>query len=164
MPPGTGRFVCSSTGRVNRAVLAITASAPDAHEEAGGNGGADDADDGRCRFEGSRPAYLSLVRGPAGSAWRQGSLRTGVPASCAAGRAAATRTICAAGGINASLETPDPEDRVEIHAADTIREGHFVCDPRAVELPTRRASDRIPKPAQWACGFDTPGTKRSINV
>ena len=57
--------------------------------------------------------------------------RTGVPASCAAGRAAASRTICAAGGINASLETPDPEDRMEIHAADTIREGHFVCNPRA---------------------------------
>ena len=52
MPPGTGRLVCSSTGGVNRAVLAITASALAAHEEAGGNGGADDADDGRYRFEG----------------------------------------------------------------------------------------------------------------
>ena len=52
VPPGTGRLVCSSTGGVNRAVLTITASALAAHEEAGGNGGADDADDGRCRLEG----------------------------------------------------------------------------------------------------------------
>ncbi|TCJ16210.1 FAD-binding protein [Rubrobacter taiwanensis] len=62
-------------------------------------------------------------------------------------------TIWAAGGINASLGTRDPEDRWEIHAADTIREGHFVNDPRAVELLARNAPDRIRELAGWGCGF-----------
>jgi succinate dehydrogenase / fumarate reductase, flavoprotein subunit len=33
----------------------------------------------------------------------------------------------------------DHEDRWEIHAADTVGEGHFVNDPRMVEILAREA-------------------------
>ncbi len=66
-------------------------------------------------------------------------------------------TIWAAGGINAALGTLDPEDRWEIHAADTIREGHFVCDPRAVELLTKHAPERVLELAEWGCDFNRTG-------
>ena len=63
-------------------------------------------------------------------------------------------TIWAAGGINASLGSLDPEDRWEIHAADTLDEGHFVNDPTAVETLCRRAPDRIRELAEWGMDFD----------
>lgn len=63
-------------------------------------------------------------------------------------------TRWAAGGINASLGTLDPEDRWELHAADTLREGHFVCDPRAVELLARDSPDLVRELAAWGCPFD----------
>jgi succinate dehydrogenase / fumarate reductase, flavoprotein subunit len=63
-------------------------------------------------------------------------------------------TRMAAGGINASLGTLDQEDRWEIHAADTIREGGFICQPRAVELLAREAPDRVLELAEWGCEFD----------
>jgi succinate dehydrogenase / fumarate reductase flavoprotein subunit len=63
-------------------------------------------------------------------------------------------TIWAAGGINASLGSLDPEDRWEIHAADTLDEGHFVNDPTAVEMLCRRAPDRIRELAEWGMAFD----------
>ncbi|MBA2441675.1 MAG: FAD-dependent oxidoreductase [Rubrobacter sp.] len=62
-------------------------------------------------------------------------------------------TIWAAGGINASLGTRDPEDRWDIHAADTIGEGHYVCDPRAVEVLARQAPERIRELHEWGCPF-----------
>jgi len=63
-------------------------------------------------------------------------------------------TRWAAGGINASLGTLDPEDRWEIHAADTLREGHFVCQPRAVELLAREAPERVRELKAWGCDFN----------
>jgi succinate dehydrogenase / fumarate reductase flavoprotein subunit len=63
-------------------------------------------------------------------------------------------TIWAAGGINASLGSLDPEDRWAIHAADTLDEGHFVNDPTAVEMLCRRAPDRIRELAEWGMAFD----------
>ncbi|MFP4228623.1 MAG: L-aspartate oxidase [Salinivenus sp.] len=63
-------------------------------------------------------------------------------------------TIWAAGGINASLGSLDPEDRWEIHAADTLDEGHFVNDPTAVEMLCRRAPDRIRELDEWGMAFD----------
>ncbi len=63
-------------------------------------------------------------------------------------------TRWAAGGINASLGTLDPDDRWELHAADTLREGHFVCDPFAVELLARDSPDRVRELAAWGCPFD----------
>src|SRR4028119_1691446 len=58
-------------------------------------------------------------------------------------------TVWAAGGINASLGNLGPEDRWEIHAADTIGEGHFVNDPRAVEILAREAPERILELRDW---------------
>ena len=63
-------------------------------------------------------------------------------------------TIWAAGGINASLGSLDPEDRWEIHAADTLDEGHFVNNPTAVEMLCRRAPDRIRELDEWGMAFD----------
>ncbi|HSK86302.1 MAG TPA: FAD-dependent oxidoreductase [Rubrobacter sp.] len=63
-------------------------------------------------------------------------------------------TIRAAGGINAALGTLDQEDRWELHAADTIREGRLVCDPRAVELLAKNAPGRVRELADWGCRFD----------
>ncbi|WP_143961755.1 L-aspartate oxidase [Litoribacter populi] len=64
-------------------------------------------------------------------------------------------TKMAAGGINASLGNLDPEDRWEIHAADTLKEGHFVNDPKAVELVCKNAPQAIEELAQWGCPFNT---------
>ena len=62
-------------------------------------------------------------------------------------------TVWAAGGINASLGNLDPDDRWEIHAADTVGEGHFVNDPRAVEILAREAPDRVRELRDWGCPF-----------
>ena len=48
-------------------------------------------------------------------------------------------TVLAAGGINAALGTVDPEDRWQHHFADTVIEGHYLSNPRAVEILTREA-------------------------
>ena len=62
-------------------------------------------------------------------------------------------TVWAAGGINASLGNVDPADRWDIHAADTVGEGHFVNDPRAVEILARQAPERIQELYDWGCPF-----------
>jgi len=62
-------------------------------------------------------------------------------------------TTWAAGGINASLGSRDPEDSWEIHAADTLEEGHFLNDPDAVELVTREMPDRIRELDEWGMAF-----------
>lgn len=67
-------------------------------------------------------------------------------------------TVWAAGGINASLGTLDPEDRWEIHAADTLLEGHLLNDPTAVELVTKTMPDRIRELSDWGMEFDRTDT------
>jgi succinate dehydrogenase / fumarate reductase flavoprotein subunit len=62
-------------------------------------------------------------------------------------------TIWAAGGINAALGSLDPDDRWAIHAADTLKEGHFVNDPTAVETLCRNAPDRIRELDEWGMAF-----------
>ena len=62
-------------------------------------------------------------------------------------------TVWAAGGINASLGNVDSDDRWQIHAADTIGEGHFVNDPRAVETLAREAPERVLELWDWGCPF-----------
>lgn len=52
-------------------------------------------------------------------------------------------TSLAAGGINAALGTMDPHDSWQQHAADTIKEGYFLSDPRTVETVTRGAEEGI---------------------
>ncbi|MGM0706205.1 MAG: L-aspartate oxidase [Bacteroidota bacterium] len=63
-------------------------------------------------------------------------------------------TIWAAGGINASLGSLDPEDRWEIHAADTFNEGHLVNDVTAVETLCQRAPERIRELDAWGMDFN----------
>ncbi len=62
-------------------------------------------------------------------------------------------TTWAAGGINAALGSRDPEDSWEIHAADTLDEGHFLNDPEAVELVAREMPDRIRELDEWGMKF-----------
>ncbi len=63
-------------------------------------------------------------------------------------------TVMAAGGINAALRTRDEGDDWTLHAADTLREGHFICRSGAVELFARRAPERILELAEWGCPFE----------
>jgi succinate dehydrogenase / fumarate reductase flavoprotein subunit len=62
-------------------------------------------------------------------------------------------TILAAGGINAALGTMDPEDTPLIHAADTLREGQMLGDPRAVEILCREAPAAIKDLVTWGADF-----------
>ena len=62
-------------------------------------------------------------------------------------------TVLAAGGINAALGTRDPEDTWQQHFADTLFEGYFLADPRAVELLTREAAQAVLELAEWGCPF-----------
>ncbi|MBS3735951.1 MAG: FAD-binding protein [Candidatus Bipolaricaulota bacterium] len=63
-------------------------------------------------------------------------------------------TVKAAGGINASFGNLDPEDNWKIHAADTLREGGFINDPRAVELLCKKVPDRVKELREWGCNFN----------
>lgn len=62
-------------------------------------------------------------------------------------------TVLAAGGINAALGTVDPEDSIKQHFIDTMREGYFLADRRAVELLVEEAPDRVHELAKWGCPF-----------
>lgn len=61
----------------------------------------------------------------------------------------------ASDGINAALGNADPEDRWDIHAADTVREGRFLNQPEAVELLCKTAPDRVEELQDWGCDFTT---------
>jgi succinate dehydrogenase / fumarate reductase flavoprotein subunit len=62
-------------------------------------------------------------------------------------------TTWARGGINGALGTHDPEDDWTIHAADTLNEGHFVCDPEKVETVTQQMPDRLRELDEWGMDF-----------
>ena len=62
-------------------------------------------------------------------------------------------TVLAAGGINAVLGTVDPADTWQHHFADTVVEGHFLGNPRAVEILTREAPSAVLELADWGCPF-----------
>ena len=62
-------------------------------------------------------------------------------------------TVLAAGGINAALGTVDPEDSWQQHFADTVIEGHYLGNPRAVEIVTREAPGAVLELADWGCPF-----------
>lgn len=63
-------------------------------------------------------------------------------------------TVKAAGGINAALGSLDPEDRWDIHAADTLKEGHFINQPEAVEMLCKNVPDRVQELQDWGCDFN----------
>ncbi|WP_284010682.1 L-aspartate oxidase [Haloarcula pelagica] len=62
-------------------------------------------------------------------------------------------TTWARGGINGALGTHDPEDDWTIHAADTLKEGHFLNDPEKVEAVTRQMPDRLRELDEWGMAF-----------
>ncbi len=62
-------------------------------------------------------------------------------------------TTWARGGINAALANLDDEDRWQIHASDTLQEGHFICDPTAVETVTKQMPERIRELDEWGMDF-----------
>jgi len=62
-------------------------------------------------------------------------------------------TTWARGGINGALGTHDPEDDWTIHAADTLNEGHFICDPEKVETVTQQMPDRLRELDEWGMDF-----------
>jgi succinate dehydrogenase / fumarate reductase flavoprotein subunit len=62
-------------------------------------------------------------------------------------------TLLASGGINAALATVDAEDSWEQHFADTFKEGHFLSDPRIVEICAREAPAAIKELSHWGCDF-----------
>ncbi|WP_267163146.1 L-aspartate oxidase [Halovenus salina] len=62
-------------------------------------------------------------------------------------------TTWARGGINGALGTRDPEDSWEIHAADTLNEGHFINDPEKVETVTKQMPARLRELDEWGMDF-----------
>ena len=58
-------------------------------------------------------------------------------------------TVLASGGINAALGTMDPEDSWEQHAADTLREGHWLGNPVSVGLLCQEAPAAIDDLVRW---------------
>jgi len=62
-------------------------------------------------------------------------------------------TTWARGGINGALGTHDPEDDWTIHAADTLKEGHFVNDPEKVETVTRQMPERLRELDEWGMDY-----------
>jgi succinate dehydrogenase / fumarate reductase flavoprotein subunit len=63
-------------------------------------------------------------------------------------------TIMASGGINASLGSLDDEDDWSIHAADTLKEGHFLNDPELVQQVCKLAPNAIRELDDWGCPFN----------
>lgn len=68
-----------------------------------------------------------------------------------------THSRWAGGGINAALGNLDAADHWTIHAADTLREGYFICDPKAVELLAFHAPQRVRELDRWGCPFEKTG-------
>src|SRR3954454_10252535 len=62
-------------------------------------------------------------------------------------------TVLASGGINAALGTRDPEDTWQQHAADTLREGYWLGEPRNGATAGREAPGAIAELDAWGCPF-----------
>ena len=62
-------------------------------------------------------------------------------------------SVLASGGINAAIGTRDPEDSWQQHAADTLREGYWLGDPRIVETVCMEAPAAIAELDEWDCPF-----------
>ncbi|MEF8786921.1 MAG: FAD-binding protein [Haloarculaceae archaeon] len=62
-------------------------------------------------------------------------------------------TTWARGGVNGALGTHDEEDDWTIHAADTLKEGHFLNDPQKVETVTRQMPARLRELDDWGMEY-----------
>ena len=71
-----------------------------------------------------------------------------------------SHTVMAEGGINAALGNMDPEDSTKIHMEDTLREGQFLGNAKAVETLCREAPNAILELEKFGSLFDrTPEGK-----
>jgi succinate dehydrogenase / fumarate reductase, flavoprotein subunit len=102
-----------------------------------------------------RTAVLIIGAGAAGLRAAIELKSRGVPCLVMGRRAHGdAHSVKAAGGINGSLGNRDPDDAPRMHAADTIREGHYVCDPEAVRILSEEAPARLLELAEWGCPFN----------
>ncbi|MEZ3145571.1 L-aspartate oxidase [Halobaculum sp. MBLA0143] len=62
-------------------------------------------------------------------------------------------TTWARGGVNGALGTRDPEDSPAIHAADTLKEGHFLNDPAKVETVAWEMPGHLRELDDWGMAF-----------
>ncbi len=62
-------------------------------------------------------------------------------------------TTWARGGVNGALGTHDEEDDWTIHAADTLKEGHFLNDPQKVETVTKQMPARLRELDDWGMEY-----------
>lgn len=69
-------------------------------------------------------------------------------------------TALAAGGINAALATIDPQDTWQQHAADTLKEGYLLGDPRTVQIVTEGAAQGIADLERYGMPFAREGDGR----
>ena len=108
------------------------------------------------RIEEQRAAATVLVIG-AGAAGLRAAIELaerGLQVLCVSKRRRDdAHTVLAAGGINAALATMDPEDSWEQHAADTLREGYWLADPRIVERLCHEAPAAIEELVRYGVNF-----------
>jgi succinate dehydrogenase flavoprotein subunit len=108
------------------------------------------------RIEEQRAAATVLVIG-AGAAGLRAAIELaerGLQVLCVSKRRRDdAHTVLAAGGINAALATMDPEDSWEQHAADTLREGYWLADPRIVERLCHEAPAAIEELVRYGVHF-----------
>ena len=108
------------------------------------------------RIEEQRAATTVLVIG-AGAAGLRAAIELaerGLQVLCVSKRRRDdAHTVLAAGGINAALATMDPEDSWEQHAADTLREGYWLADPRIVERLCHEAPAAIEELVRYGVHF-----------
>src|SRR6478735_5957037 len=69
-------------------------------------------------------------------------------------------TSLAAGGINASLATMDPEDTWQQHAADTLKESYLLANPETVQIVTQGAARGIEDLERYGMPFAREGDGR----
>ncbi|MDT3434738.1 FAD-dependent oxidoreductase [Haloarcula sp. 1CSR25-25] len=132
----------------------MTPQKPSADDEQAAGGRTTDADSAVDYETVSVPA-LVVGAGAAGARVAIGLAQNGVePLVIGKRDHGDAHTTWAAGGINASLGSLDPEDDWTIHAADTLDEGHFINDPKAVELTAKHMPDRIRELDDWGMPFD----------
>ncbi|MBS3138112.1 FAD-binding protein [Candidatus Woesearchaeota archaeon] len=62
-------------------------------------------------------------------------------------------TILATGGINAALKTMDKKDSWQLHAADTLRDGGEINNPKAVKLLCKHAPRAVQELVSWGMKF-----------
>ncbi|MFD1585579.1 L-aspartate oxidase [Halorientalis brevis] len=109
----------------------------------------------RSRYETVSVPVLVIGAGAAGARTAIELVDRGVETLVVGKRAHGdAHTIWAAGGINGALGSLDPEDDWTVHAADTLKEGHFLNDPVAVETVAKAMPAQLRELDAWGTDFD----------